>query len=144
MREGSPNGKSFLSVSVGEKASDFRRQRFDVGFKDQTVSEGGAGKSQAEDAVAARNNAPTGATMVNFQVTWFDFPLTDNTLLSTGARFAFFIDRVCKKIPPRKRRMPSGWGYSGFLAITIRRGSARRITGSSGRNLDLSCRAQNK
>ena len=100
LREMSPDGKSFVSLSVAEKTSDFRRQRFDVGFKDhQALSEGRADKSKRADAVAAPNSAPTGATMVNFQVTWFDFPLTDNTLLSTGARFAIFIDRICKKNP---------------------------------------------
>ena len=97
LRETSPDGKSFVSLSVREKTSDFRRQRFDVGFKDQTLPAADV-EPRVEKAVVGRSgNAPTGATMVDFQVTWFDFPLTDNTLLASGARFAIFIDRVCQK-----------------------------------------------
>ena len=97
LREKSPDGKSFISISVNEKTSDFRRHRFDVGFKDQTLPALHAEPQGEEKVVAKSNNAPTGATMVNFQVTWFDFPLTDNTLLASGARFAIFLDRVCEK-----------------------------------------------
>jgi hypothetical protein len=97
LRETSPDGKSFVSLSMREKTSDFRRQRFDVGFKDQTLPALHVEPS-GEEAVAGRtSNAPTGATMVDFRVTWFDFPLTDNTLLASGARFAIFLDRVCEK-----------------------------------------------
>jgi hypothetical protein len=99
LRETSPDGKSIVSLSVREKTSDFRRQRFDVGFKDQSLPALHV-EQRSEEAVADRSsNAPTGATMVNFQVTWFDFPLTDNTLLASGARFAIFVDRVCQKSP---------------------------------------------
>lgn len=97
LRETSPDGKSIISLSVREETSDFRRQQFEVGFKDQTPPALHA-EPQGEEKVAAKsNNAPTGATMVNFQVSWFDFPLTDNTFLASGARFAIFIDRVCQK-----------------------------------------------
>lgn len=32
----------------------------------------------------------------SFEVTWFDFPFTDNTLQADGNRYAVFIDQVCK------------------------------------------------
>jgi hypothetical protein len=32
----------------------------------------------------------------SFEVSWFDFPFTDNTLQADGNRYAVFIDRVCK------------------------------------------------
>lgn len=101
VREFSPDGKSSLSFSVNEKGSDFRRQRFEVAFKDQTHVElnSPAAPQEKETDNARSINAPTGATMVNFQLTWFDFPLTDNSLLASGARFSIFVDRVCEKSP---------------------------------------------
>lgn len=36
----------------------------------------------------------TAVTTVEFLLTWFDFPLTDNTILADGTRFAFIIDQV--------------------------------------------------
>jgi hypothetical protein len=32
----------------------------------------------------------------SFEVTWFDFPFTDNTLQADGNRYAVFIDETCK------------------------------------------------
>lgn len=32
----------------------------------------------------------------SFEVTWFDFPFTDNTLLADGSRYAIFIDEISK------------------------------------------------
>jgi hypothetical protein len=32
----------------------------------------------------------------SFEVTWFDFPFTDNTLLADGSRYAVFIDEISK------------------------------------------------
>ncbi len=37
-----------------------------------------------------------------FEITWFDFPLTDNSQLADGTRFAFFLDAVCPWPPGQK------------------------------------------
>ena len=36
-------------------------------------------------------------TTVEFNLTWFDFPFTDNTILADGTRFSLIIDRVEEK-----------------------------------------------
>ena len=40
-------------------------------------------------------NVATGGSSVQFETTWYDFPLTDNTQLADGSRYAVFIDDVC-------------------------------------------------
>jgi hypothetical protein len=105
IQETSPGGQSLVNLTVREQSSDFRRQRFEIGLKDVVLHESGV-ESQAPDEEGRKDGkgnrsttTPTGASMVDFQVTWFDFPLTDNTLLASGERFAVFIDQVCKRHP---------------------------------------------
>jgi hypothetical protein len=38
-----------------------------------------------------RNQGPLPTSSVDFEITWFDFPMTDNTLLKDGNRFAFVL-----------------------------------------------------
>ena len=39
--------------------------------------------------------AASSSGAVEFETTWFDLPLTDNTPLWSGSRYAVFIDRIC-------------------------------------------------
>jgi hypothetical protein len=53
----------------------------------------------ADDAASPRV-APYGAEGITFEVNDFDFPLTDNTLLASGARYSIFVDKVCPAAKP--------------------------------------------
>jgi len=99
----SPGGGSPIALIV-EKA-EWNAERFNLRVKldsgrntappveGQLIADRGeaakSGKQQLSPAI-------TGQAAVLFETTWFDFPLTDNTLLASGDRFAVFIDEVCK------------------------------------------------
>jgi hypothetical protein len=85
----SPGGGSAIALIV-EKA-EWNAERFNLRVK---LDSGQNIAPSAEDQLISP--AITGQSAVLFKTTWFDFPLTDNTLLASGDRFAVFIDEVCK------------------------------------------------
>jgi hypothetical protein len=98
----SPGGGSTIALIV-EKA-DWNAERFilrvklDSGQNIVPPAEGQFNIDRGEDGVSKKRQlspAITGQAAVLFETTWFDFPLTDNTLLASGDRFAVFIDEVC-------------------------------------------------
>ncbi|MEO8627765.1 MAG: hypothetical protein ABI612_06630, partial [Betaproteobacteria bacterium] len=108
--ENAPDGKSAISVVVTNEP-DWKREAFTVQIKrlprlDLTPEEQANLKRQevgaADNCGEKRRDDPSdasagtyGPAVVEFQTTWFDFPLTDNTLLATGSRYSVFVDQVC-------------------------------------------------
>ena len=107
--ENAPDGRSSISIAVTEP--DWKREAFTIQIKrgprlELTQEElanlkrqeiGGSdkcGENIADDAGDA-SAGTAGPAVVEFQTTWFDFPLTDNTLLATGSRYSVFVDQVC-------------------------------------------------
>jgi hypothetical protein len=55
-------------------------------------------------------SATSDVATVNFTVTWFDFPMTDNTLLADGNRFALVLSSVLsREIPLKNARLKIVW-----------------------------------
>ena len=101
-----PGGRMALTLSVDD--ADWNRQSFMLSVKPKSIQQpsgedspslgpAGActapvhGQSDSGTAVVAT----TGGSAVRFETTWYDFPLTDNTQLADGSRYAVFIDDVC-------------------------------------------------
>ena len=114
-----PDGRDVIALAVEQKDTDWDNERFSVGVKFEpgletvpsacdSASECGR-KSSASPSTHA--SLILGQTGVAFYLTWFDLPLTDNTLLPSGNRFAVFIDRVCQaeKGTPRALRLAVLW-----------------------------------
>jgi hypothetical protein len=100
----SPDGRNELKIAVNDADPD--RQSVTLSVKHSAVEAvdtalpplgtpkpecGGATKDSRPDAALAVE----GSSSVEFDTTWFDFPLTDNTLLANGERYAIFIDDFC-------------------------------------------------
>ena len=107
--ENAPDGKGALAVTVTEEDGDKQSFLLQVKPLNSLVPEDGA-RDQAQgsitgpvaecgrrlpDSKKGGFQASQGVPSVQFETTWFDFPLTDNTLLASGARYAIFIDQVC-------------------------------------------------
>jgi hypothetical protein len=106
--ENTPDDKGAIAVSL--TGADWDRQTFTVLVKrsarfDPTKlppADGSAagepappcGTDQKDRSQSARDST-AGSSVLEFQTSWFDFPLTDNTLLSTGSRYAIYVDQVC-------------------------------------------------
>lgn len=108
--EPSPAGKLALTVSIDR--ADWKRQSFTLsvkpGLAEKPSGEGDSKPLGTADACSSppqkthaeadtANVATAGSSAVKFETTWYDFPLTDNTLLADGSRYAVFIDDVCPK-----------------------------------------------
>jgi hypothetical protein len=94
-----------MYLSVDE--ADWERERFTVslgvGKRIEIDAETLASATEAEDCREGADgekgeeiDPDVSAYNQTFVVTWFDFPLTDNTLLADGTRFSVFIDQVCR------------------------------------------------
>ena len=113
--EPAPHSKLALTISIDR--ADWERQSFTLSVKPGLAEEpSGEGDSKPIDAaldacgspsrkhralapLGKDKNVATGGSSVQFETTWYDFPLTDNTQLADGSRYAVFIDDVC---PERK------------------------------------------
>jgi hypothetical protein len=109
--ENAPDGKSAISIVVNAKP-DWQREAFTVQIKRlprlelspeeqadlKRQESGGAERCGVTmlDAASDASAATYGPAVIEFQTTWFDFPLTDNTLLATGSRYSVFVDQVCR------------------------------------------------
>ena len=110
--EPAPNGKLALTIAIDQ--ADWKRQSFTLSVKPGLVEQasegdskpigaaadacgGSARKSKSRVPTADSSNVATNGSAVQFETTWYDFPLTDNTLLADGSRYAVFIDDVCPK-----------------------------------------------
>ena len=105
MSDDLPDPKRSMYVTLDE--ADWKRERFQVtlgvgkriemddetlgrstGADDCRESPTGEKGEEIEPDVSPYNQA--------FTLTWFDLPLTDNTMLADGTRFSVFIDQVCR------------------------------------------------
>jgi hypothetical protein len=88
-----PSGQGLLSVAVN--ALDFERETFRVALRHVSAAE-----LEPQLPPTASPNAE-GVSLesraMEFTTTWYDFPMTDSTLMKSGLRYAFFVDRVCPK-----------------------------------------------
>jgi hypothetical protein len=110
-----PNGQHSIALTVEQ--GDWNNERFDLSVK---FNPGKRDKPQATEKpmvglmrALPGGNAPldpaiAGQSGVVFQASWFDFPLTDNTLLASGDRFAVFIDQVCNDKATGRRAVRFG------------------------------------
>ena len=110
MLENAPDGRGAIGVTV--RNADWRMQRFTLMIKpvprQKEMSEAekkqlqklqtGAKQLRCEVPLESIGVAKAGGTTggsVEFDISWFDMPLTDNTLLSSGSRYAVYIDQIC-------------------------------------------------
>jgi len=108
--ETAPSGRIALTISIDH--ADWKRQSFTLsvkpGLAEKPSGEGDSAPIGAADACGGpsgklrttadgANVATAGGSSVQFETTWYDFPLTDNTQLADGSRYAVFIDDVCPK-----------------------------------------------
>ena len=105
LTEPAPGGNIALTIAVDH--ADWKRQSFTLSVKpESTELPPGEADSPAlgdvqECGDQLSNSSPeaalatTGGSAVRFETTWYDFPLTDNTQLADGSRYAVFIDDVC-------------------------------------------------
>jgi len=87
----SPNGIYTLAFTI-EKPEGWEHQVFDVSMRIRGKVED---NTREEQSAATRGS--NGKMLVadrDFVLTWFDFPFSDNTLLSDGSRFSIVIDEV--------------------------------------------------
>jgi hypothetical protein len=89
-----PSGQGLLSVAVN--ALDFDRETIRIALRNVSAAElqpqlPPAGADTSDEGVSLESRA------MEFTTTWYDFPMTDSTLMKSGLRYAFFVDRVCPK-----------------------------------------------
>lgn len=87
-----PAGQGLLSIAVNDL--DFDREVFRLAIRNVSDAELEPQLPQPEGA-AQDNGISLESRAVEFTATWYDFPMTDNTLMKSGMRYAFFLDRVC-------------------------------------------------
>lgn len=92
MEVNAPDGKGVIFISVNQP-KDWKRETFTfrVLYQERTNKESAVPiKPIKTDAL------PTSASgAVEFDITQFDLPMTDNTMLPSGSRYAIFIDSIC-------------------------------------------------
>ncbi len=101
-----PGFKEGRAMYLSLDSADWKKERFIVSLHcgpatPEIVLPPG---QEAEDIVECKERLKEGTmgqTSIapgnkSFEVSWFDFPFTDNTLLADGNRYAVFIDQVCK------------------------------------------------
>ncbi len=108
-------GKPARTISIEVRKVDFENERFVVYTKlhplDQTkpsdqktnpVPEGTGPDICPTQLRPSKNGGSnpgvSNGQAIDFELTWFDLPLTDNTQLETGQRYALFIDQVCRPL----------------------------------------------
>lgn len=103
--------KKDKSMLITINNADWENERFTVRLNVQKIPKGIIRPSNQPTASSKKGNAvncnsrpktsekstaPLTTDLTSFELSWFDFPFTDNTLLADGSRYAFFIDKVCK------------------------------------------------
>jgi hypothetical protein len=122
MADDLPDGHRSMYVTVDQP--DWKRERFlvSVGVGRRIVIDEAALKASQPAPASCRDAAPklgagqelrhdVSAYNQSFTVTWFDLPLTDNTLLADGTRYAMFIDEVCRDENDEPRAVRLGLLY---------------------------------
>ena len=92
----SPNGKYTLELII-QPPKSWEDQRFDVSMRINREGVDDTHKKQSSDAESKIFGLGDRVADVDFQLTWFDFPFSDNTLLADGTRFALVLDQVDPK-----------------------------------------------
>jgi hypothetical protein len=85
----SPNGHSSLLLTVSPESWE------DQSFQVSTIID--SKEAIFEHLDGGSTPPPKASTAVEFLLTWFDFPFTENTILADGTRFALIIDQVKEK-----------------------------------------------
>lgn len=106
--QNAPDGKSAIALSVID--ADWVKETFTVAVKPvrrfdaaawpHTDQAGGGEQAPACTTSLADNSGRTASSTggtVTFDVSWFDMPLTDNSQLWGGSRYAIYVDNVCKE-----------------------------------------------
>ena len=88
----SPSGKDLLAISANDL--DFSRDVFRLAIRIMPATQ-----KVIEPEVPTANGGNVEPSLesraLEFSITWYDFPMTDNTLLKSGLRYAVFLDQVC-------------------------------------------------
>lgn len=89
-----PSGQGLLAVAVN--ALNFDREMFRIALRHVSAAEL---QPRIPEASADSNTEDISleSRAMEFTTTWYDFPMTDSTLMKSGLRYAFFVDRVCPK-----------------------------------------------
>ncbi|MFH1215246.1 MAG: hypothetical protein V1706_01960 [Pseudomonadota bacterium] len=106
-----PGFKAERAMYLSIDSADWKKERFVVSLncgkaKTEIVLPDGKKKMELKEVEECRealkteqrgnSQTPMAPGHKSFEVTWFDFPFTDNTLQADGNRYAVFIDQVCK------------------------------------------------
>ena len=96
----SPNGVYTLGFTINAP-NNWQNQRFQVSMiinKNESEKNKNTADTIIEDTKNYRENKrlifERQVSSPEFQLTWFDFPFSDNTLLADGARFSLVMDKV--------------------------------------------------
>jgi hypothetical protein len=89
-----PPGQGLLSIAVNDV--DFDREVFRLALRNVSTAELEPQLPPPEGA-AQEGGISLESRAVEFTTTWYDFPMTDNTLMKSGLRYAFFLDKVCNR-----------------------------------------------
>jgi hypothetical protein len=94
--------------------------------------------SELGDSDRRASVATTGSAAVQFDATWFDFPLTDNTLLANGARYAVFIEDLCLDEPGGQQTVKLGllWFPKDYFPARERPTNFRQLRRKLGLDLE--------
>jgi hypothetical protein len=116
LRFNAPDGRGAISLTVLQTSDwerDFERKKFRILVKPtdykeaknqpteygkETPPKNGTARScdlKPSDNQKKQKLVASSEGAVEFEATLFDFPLTDNTQLWSGSRYAVFIDRIC-------------------------------------------------
>ena len=101
-----PGHQSGDSLLVSVDSADWTLDRFQLSMHKESgelvpvLPEGKQAKdadtcSEKQDIEEGTASKTTGQSQ--FEVTWYDFPFTDNTLSANGGRHAVFIDSICRQ-----------------------------------------------
>jgi hypothetical protein len=146
----SPDGRTLLSVTVEGANND--RQSVQLSVKHSPLRSAGDAPptpgdypsdapmcgSELGDSDRRASVATTGSAAVQFDATWFDFPLTDNTLLANGARYAVFIEDLCLDEPGGQQTVKLGllWFPKDYFPARERPTNFRQLRRKLGLDLE--------
>jgi hypothetical protein len=103
-----PGSDGLLSVAVN--GLDFDREVFRLALRNVPSTDL---EPQPPPSGDSAGDVPMESRAVEFTTTWYDFPMTDSTLMRSGLRYALFVDRVCAQ--QKVVRLGILWFPSNFL-----------------------------
>ena len=138
----SPNGVYTLNFTI-IAPDNWQDQRFKISMivnKNERKKTDNTIKEEAH--VDSGNNSLIYQSQIisspDFEVTWFDFPFSDNTLLADGTRFSFVMDRVDRKdfeATDNRVTLKLGWFAVDYFSVQERPINHRQFREQLGLNL---------